>query len=458
MPQRWRSIALSLLSASLFFAACKKQSSSDTPLPTNYYPSVIVNSDNQVVYAFDPTNGNKNWEYGMYNPAGYLLLTPPVPIMFTPSPVLYNGMVYVAYIQRNGSLTDTIFKLNSKTGALVKKIIPNSGEHFNIQATPVADGGLLYVAGDNGKVYAIDTGTGNTQWEYSTSPASPIIASPTIYNGNLYFATIGGTVYCIDKNLGPSGTANWSYQPERQGDTAFYKNNYDPTRDSTLLPTIRGNTNGCASFYSSPSIAAPYLYIGSVGDSNMYCILLTPPGSPTPSTGVERWRYKTMGGVFSSPAAYAGTCIFGGSDFRIYCLDTTIDPPMKIIVPVRRWIDSVHSSVYSSPYVSNQMVYVGSNDYNVYALNIINGGIKWQCATKGIVKSSPISYHGLLYVGSCDKYLYAIDTATGTIKWSKNTNGEIEGSPVIDDLTGNSFNSGISGYNNGGYIINSNNN
>ncbi len=442
MPQRWRSIALSLLSASLFFTACKKQSSTDTPLPTNYYPSVIINSDNQVVYAFDPSTGNKNWEYGMYNPSGYATMNPLVGIIFTPSPVLYNGMVYASYVQRNSGATDTIFKLNSKTGALVAKILPNKGEAFNIQATPVADGGLLYVAADNGHVFAIDTGTYVTKWEF-TANSSPIISSPTIYNGNLYFATVGGTIYCIDQNLGPAGTANWSYTPQRLA-------------DSTGGPV--------ASFYSSPAIAPPYLYLGSITDSNMYCIRLALyPGEVTGSLAlptpyfIERWRYKAQGGIYSSPAAYAGTCIFGGTDFHIYCLDTTIDPRHGITVPVRRWIDSAHSSVWSSPYVVNQVVYVGSHDYNLYALNIINGGIKWTFASKGLIKSSPICYNGVLYVGSYDKSLYAIDTATGTMKWSKNTNGLIEDSPVIDDLSGNSYNSGISGYFIGGYTINSNN-
>ena len=196
MPQRWRSIALSLLSASLFFTACKKQSSSDTPLPTNYYPSVIINSDNQVVYAFDPVTGAKNWEFGMYNPTNYTGMSPAVGIEFTPSPLLYNGMVYAAYVQRNSTATDTIFKINSKTGLLVKKIVPDATKTFNIQATPVADAGLLYVAcamsPTAGMVYAIDTGTYAVKWSYPTT--TPIISSPTIYNGNLYFASVGGTV------------------------------------------------------------------------------------------------------------------------------------------------------------------------------------------------------------------------------------------------------------------------
>ena len=433
--------------------------SSDTALPTNYYPSIIINNDNQVIYAFDPATGNKNWEYGLYTPTNYLLLNPAVAIVFTPSPLLYNESVYMAYVQRDPNQTDTVFKINARTGALIKKIVPDKNDHFNIQATPVADGNLLYIAGaglaGNNKIYAVDTGTYLTRWEFAAD--GPIISSPTLYGTNLYFATTKGTVYCIDKTLGPTGAANWTYQPERQGDTAFFKNPANPT----VLAALRGNTTTTASFYSSPAVAPPYLYIGSVADSNMYCIYLntTPTGN---ATGIERWRYKTNGPVYSSPAAFAGTCIFGSGDFHIYCLDTTINPLMDAYIPQARWIDSAHSSVYSSPYIYNQIVYIGSHDYNLYALNIINGGVKWKFASNGLIKSSPIGYNGDIYIGSYDKYLYAIDTATGKIKWSKNTNAQIEDSPVIDDLTGNSYNSGISGYSNGSfsaniYTFNSNN-
>ena len=102
----------------------------------------------------------------------------------------------------------------------------------------------------------------------------------------------------------------------------------------------------------------------------------------------------------------------------------------------------------------NQVVYIGSHDYKLYALNIINGGVKWSFASKGLIKSSPVAYNGDIYVGSYDKYLYAVDTGTGTQKWAQNVNGQIECSPVIDDLTGNSLNSGISGYSNGGTGVN----
>ena len=439
MPQRWRSIKLSIiLSLSavsiLYFAACKKQSSTDTPLPTSYYPSIIINNDNQVVYALNPSSGQKNWQFGMFVPAGYSLLTPTVPIVYNPSPLLYNESVYIAYSQHDPTRTDTVFKVNARTGALIKKITPNPNEIFNIQATPIANGNLLYVAGAgvNNELYAIDTGTYVTKWEYTAD--GPIISSPTLYGNNLYFATTAGTIYCIDATLGPTGSSNWTYKPV----------------DSPGAPIH-------ASFYSSPAVSPPYLFIGSVTDSNMYCIFLNNPTTPinhTPTRWeIERWRYKTQGPIYSSPSLYAGNCIFGCGDFRVYCLDTFINPTSVIaptFAPTAVWVDSLYSNVYSSPYVYNQVVYIGCNNYNLYALNIINGGIKWEFATKGLIKSSPIVYNGLVYIGSYDMYMYAVDTTFGNIKWQWNTNGQIQDAPVIDNLTGSSYNSGISGFCNGG--------
>lgn len=403
MPQRWTYVLLSLLSASMIYVSCKKPTySPDEVLPISYSPSVIISSNNQVVYALNPTTGAKNWELGL-------------PCAVLASPIVYNGSVYIASSNR-----DTIYKINSRTGAITKKIT-YSGGSAGAKATPVADGNLLYVASMSGGFFAIDTGTYVTKW--SMTADGPIQASPTIHNGKVYIASTMGTIYCYEKTNGT--TAPMPASPF-----------------ATWYLNIPG-----AKFVSSPAVGAPYLFIGSVSDSNMYCVYLDVPGGG--GIGVVRWIYKTQGGIVSSPAAYAGTCIFGCNDFRLYCLDTTIDPVMGITVPEARWVDSMHSEITSSPFAYNQVVYVGCKDYRVYALKIINGTIKWSFSTNGIVTSSPLVYNGMVYAGSYDKHLYALDTNRGTLKWKSNINGQIECSPVLDDftkLTGS--NSQISGYTN----------
>ena len=417
MPNRWKTALLSFLAASSLFTSCKKNFSSDDPLPATYNPSVIISSDNGIVYAFDPITGSKNWELAL-------------PVSVIASPILYGGMVYVSSANTIGSSSvavDTIYKINAKTGVLVKKMVPSpnpAGSSYI--ATPIADGKNLYVCNTQGYVYALDTGTGAINWYYQKSGDNgiPIEASPVIFNNYIYIVYKNGDIACLDKTLGgiiPSG-----------GSTA-----------EIWTLSIPG-----ATFHSSPSIAPPYMYLGSMSDSNMYCVRLDAP-SATPGIGAVRWTFKTHGNILSSPATYGGTCIFGCSDFNVYCIDTTIDPSMGINTPDMRWKTPTSAEVEASPFCYNQVVYAASKDYKLYAINVINGGVKWRFATNGLIKSSPLAYKNMVYVGSYDRNFYAVDTTTGTLIWQKGVNGAVECSPVLDDFTKlTGYNSQISGFTN----------
>jgi len=383
-------------------------------LTPTYAPSVIINSDNQVLYAINPITGIKNWQFSLALPATGNFAVPS--IMFQPSPLVYHNMVYIAGCQQYPGISDTIYKVNSETGALVAKFSfpASAGLSFNIQSTPVADANLIYFSATNDTLYAIDTGTGAIQWNYWAQ--APMISSPVVSNGMVYCATTAGVVFALDKTLGPAATSgNWTC-------------------------TIAG-----ASFYSSPAVSAPYLYLGSVMDSNMYCIpLVDAAGFGVVS---PRWSYKTHGSIYSSPAAEDGVCIFGSTDFNVYCLDTFLIGAN--VSPGARWITPTNSAINSSPVLVNNVVYIGSYDYFLYALNVIDGTTKWSFKTNALIKSSPLVYGGYVYIGSYDKNLYAIDTSLGTQRWSYNTNGQIECSPAVDDLSGiDQNNSQMSGFTN----------
>ncbi|MBX2907323.1 MAG: PQQ-binding-like beta-propeller repeat protein [Taibaiella sp.] len=399
MLQRWSKMFLSLAAVSVALGSCKpKPNTDDQPLPEVYNQSIIIGSDNQVLYAINPANGDKNWELGLSS-------------KIIASPIIYNGYVYVA-----ASVGDTLFKIDSRTGKISKKITFSNGG-AGVTATPIADDGKIYVGGVSGAFCAIDTGTGKTKWSFSA--AGPIEASPTMFGNSVYVATTTGYVYRYGKQYGnPTGietdgvSATWSYY------------------------------NSKAKFVSSPAIGDPYLFVGSVNDSNMYCLYLEqPPGGGS----LLRWTFKTEGGIRSSPTAYKGTCIFGCDDFNVYCIDTGLTD--FTATPDLRWKKKTSSEVTSSPFAYGQTVFVGCKDYNLYALKIQDGTSKWQYKTAGIITSSPLCYGGVVYIGSYDKYLYALDTMRGTVKWKHNINGQPQCSPVLDDLTKlTGHNTQISGY------------
>ena len=381
---------------------CSKNSSSDNPLPSSYNASVIVGSDNHIVTAIDPVTGIKNWSYNLAAP-------------IVASPLIYNEMLYIA--TDGAPYGDTLYKINVQTGVLVKKIYV-AGAAYAIAATPTAYANLIYLACTNNTLYAIDTGTYAVKWSFGTG--GPIKSSPVVYNGYVYFGCDDGNIYGIDQNLGPAGTANWSWNPVAAG-IHTYATQWESS------PAV-GSTR------TSGWTDTPVLCIGAT-DSMVYCFQLV--GGTTGN--ILKWTYKTAGQVVSSPTIYGGACVVGSFDDTVHCVD--------IISGAARWKFPTHSQIYSSPFAINNVIYIGSNDYNLYAINFTNGQERWAYATAGLVKSSPLAFGTNIYVGSYDKSFYAIDSTSGQLKWKFLINNNIECSPAVDNNVGgfgvNSSQSGL---------------
>ncbi len=401
MSQLSSKISLAICTALLLLSSCSKKYSSDNPLPSVYPPSVIIGSDNGILYGYDPVKGTKNWSTSFAN-------------SIYASPLVYHGYVYIGTVNYLAGIDacDTLFKVNSSTGVITKRMVVAGVSNFSIKATPIADDSVIFLATTNGGLYVIDTGTSNLKWSFTAD--GPLVASPTIYKGNVYFASTAGTVYALSEI---DGTVIWSFNPAVA-------------------------TGSPVSFSSSPAICDPYLFIGSNTDSTLYCLrLVTTSGSSTPAPSeVLKWAFKTKGEINSSPAAAFGKVIVGSNDFNVYCVDTSTGG--------QDWKFPTASNINSSPVIYNSKVYIGSNDYNLYAINILNGSLVWKETTNGLVKSSPLAYNGMIYIGSYDKYFYAFDSETGTLKWTTNVNGQMQCSPAIEDYSLTQHNSQVSGYTN----------
>ncbi|MHC4744533.1 MAG: outer membrane protein assembly factor BamB family protein [Planctomycetota bacterium] len=69
-----------------------------------------------------------------------------------------------------------------------------------IPTPPVLAGGLVFVAGDDGFVRAINAKTGGIRWSYAT--AGPIKMPPTIWQGRAYVGSGDGYVYALEAATG----------------------------------------------------------------------------------------------------------------------------------------------------------------------------------------------------------------------------------------------------------------
>ena len=69
-----------------------------------------------------------------------------------------------------------------------------------VPTAPTSAGGLLFCAGDDGKVRALDARTGALRWEFLTP--SPIKYPPTIWEGRALFGSGDGYVYALEAATG----------------------------------------------------------------------------------------------------------------------------------------------------------------------------------------------------------------------------------------------------------------
>ncbi len=107
-----------------------------------------------------------------------------------------------------------------------------------------------------------------------------------------------------------------------------------------------------------------------------------------------------------------------------------------------RWKFKTGGRVYSSPAVVGGVAYVGSTDGNLYAIDAATGAEKWRFKTgddpvihnqTGIQSSAAVA-NGIVYFGCRDSKLYALDAATGAKKWAADNKGSwVIGSPAVKD-------------------------
>ena len=206
-------------------------------------------------------------------------------------------------------------------------------------------------------------------------------------------------------------------------------------KNYTSFGVLKWKFKSGGKIFSSPAISEGVAYIGSE-DHNLYAINI--------KTGKQLWKFTTGGAVHSSPAVYNNKVCFGSFDGNYYMLDSKTGglawkyktggekkvgaKGLWTMKPHDLYMDDLYDFFLSSPVFnkSGSTVYFGSSDGNLYALNAATGKRKWAFKTNGLIHTSPALYNGKLYFGSWDTYLYAIDANTGKLAWKFKTGDQPE--------------------------------
>jgi outer membrane protein assembly factor BamB len=202
-----------------------------------------------------------------------------------------------------------------------------SKEHYDFLSTsPVVAQGMVYVAGGDGGITALDAASGQKKWERSTLPTGQ---TPTVANGVLFLPTVEGELDALDAS---SGQVKWqavhgegfTSSPVVVGNTIYiysYAGVFAMDRASGKDRWFRKMNGTLAALIVVNN--AIYMVAGdrnwkpnglSLGPDNQELDVLDA------STGSDLWYYPLSGLSFSTPAVSGGVAYVGAGDGKMYAL------------------------------------------------------------------------------------------------------------------------------------------
>jgi outer membrane protein assembly factor BamB len=363
--------------------SCKKNISSDAPLPLTRVANLLIPTNGQKLYCLNPATGERRWEFQC---SGNMLS----------NPVVMNDTAFL-------STSNGIYAINMFTGKQLWYKFFNNIEH-----ALTSEPGRLYFgtksAGDS--VYCYST-KATRIWAYRETGMNGLTGAPTIAKGCLYFGTSNGRVYCVDKNTGllaVHATANYFTNPYAAG----------------------------VNIVGSPQFINNRLFVSA--DAKLVCLNDSLKRTAVSTTGTPLiWNYNVGGLVTSSPLVYGDMAVVGGEDYNIHCVDATAG------VANFRWKYKTGERVRGSAAVdkARENMIMGSNDFNLYAINHITGDLRWKFPTGSMIQNAPIIYEGNVYVTSFDKNIYCINGENGQMIWKYALNNVCKASPMVCTAEGN---------------------
>ena len=329
---------------------------------------VYVGSFDGSFYALDAAQGTLAWKFATEGerrfsarhlhgaePAAEVM---PDPFdVFLSSPALAGGVVYF------GSGDGNVYALDAASGALRWKFHTGNVVH----ASPAVAAGTLYVGSWDSYFYALDAATGKQRWRFKTGedPAihnqEGIQSSAVVADGMVYFGCRDSNLYALDA---ASGAQRWSFSNKgswvisspavRDGRLYF------ATSDSGLVHALDAKSGREIfsldfkhwPFFSSPTLAGDYLYIGS-HQGKLLAINL--------KTRQLAWSFATEDAQKNGPTY---TKADGTPNYRAAASDSFYD---QMVIGVDRMMSV--GAVLSTPVIDGDTLFFGSWDGQLYAIS-----------------------------------------------------------------------------------------
>lgn len=219
-----------------------------------------------------------------------------------------------------------------------------------IQSSPIYMDEHVYFGNLEGKVYKVETETGNLVWKFESG--SPIHSTCAVNSESVIFGNDDGDVLCLDP---AEGREKWKLK--------------------TKAPVI-----------STPMISNGIVYFG--GDDSNYCAVNI-------SSGSVLWKNNLKTKIISGSALFGGEqVIFGGVDGNVYALNAA-DGSVK-------WMFGTKGVITASPLISGNYVYITSFDSYIYCLDVFTGKLVWSSGLENKSRTTPVVWKDYLFVVADD--------------------------------------------------------
>lgn len=284
--------------------------------------------------------------------------------------------------------------------------------YSEVSASPVVSHNQLFVAAENGNLYAFDFTTKKLAWIYRTQGG--IASTPAVVDGVVYFLSRDGYFYALAQE---QGQLLWRFATKGEARFAAF--------GGYGLPPSQGAIADPWDFYlSSPLVQGGKVYFGS-SDQHVYAL--------DAKTGVLVWAFKTDDIVHSSPAYDDNKIFIGSWGTRLYALDAQTGQQLWYFQGKADRKDSVLLGMQASPSIDKEHVYIGARDGFFYALNKTTGALAWSYDAKNtwVLSTAAIDDTAVYFATSDTGLFIALDKKTGKEKYTVNTHLWTYTSPIL---------------------------
>jgi outer membrane protein assembly factor BamB len=269
-------------------------------------------------------------------------------------------------------------------------------------AHPVVENGIVFVGTRDGRFHATRASDGAVRWTWPGTGARidgrAVVAGDTVYFVDGQNAVVALAV--------ADGSLRWR--------TVLHDAQFTDGKPPVENPTFNRRV-------AIPLVEGDTLYCGS-SDGGLYAL--------DAASGARRWRHDAKAPIFSGIARFdSNTIAFGTMDGSVVQFSTLNRKETGRF--------KTGGGVVTTPLLVGENVIAGSRDYMLYGFKRATGETAWKFSYWfSWVESTPQLRDGLVYVGASDyRRITAFDPANGRELWGTDVGGMCWGWPAVSEET-----------------------